>query len=246
MQTDYKTIKKQFEKSMREYDKNAIVQAVAADKMLAKLSEISKDFDNILELGAGSGLLTKRIEKTLKFKDFYANDLVEKSKNYVLKYIPSALFLCGNALKIKLPQKADLVISNAMFQWLDNLEQGVNVISDYMTQDGILAFSTFAPDNFKQIREITGLTLNYKSLEEVENVLKNSGFEILYSVNFRQDLKFNSALEVLAHMKKTGVNSLSEKVWDIKKIKDFCDKYAQKYPSVTLTYSPIIVIAKRK
>ena len=172
--------------------------------------------------------------------------MVEKSKNYVLKYIPSALFLCGNALKIKLPQKADLVISNAMFQWLDNLEQGVNVISDYMTQDGILAFSTFAPDNFKQIREITGLTLNYKSLEEVENVLKNSEFEILYSVNFRQDLKFNSALEVLAHMKKTGVNSLSEKVWDIKKIKDFCDKYAQKYPSVTLTYSPIIVIAKRK
>ena len=91
---------------MREYDKNAIVQAVAADKMLAKLSEISKEFDNILELGAGSGLLTKRIAKTLNFSDFYANDLVEKSKNYVLKYIPSAQFLCGNALKIKLSQKA--------------------------------------------------------------------------------------------------------------------------------------------
>ena len=45
-------------------------------------------------------------------------------------------------------------------------------------------------------------------------------------------------------MKNTGVNSLSEKVWTVKKVKEFCDKFSKKYPEAKLTYSPIIVIAK--
>ena len=80
MPTDYKLIKKQFEKSMNDYDKNATVQDLMASKLLIELSKISTDFENILELGSGTGLLTKRIAKNLHFKLFTANDLIEKSK----------------------------------------------------------------------------------------------------------------------------------------------------------------------
>ena len=76
-----------------------------------------------LELGSGTGLLTKRIAKNIKFNNYYANDLVEKSKLYVQKLVPSANFICGNALKIKSPRKVDLIVSNAMFQWFENLEK---------------------------------------------------------------------------------------------------------------------------
>ena len=37
-----------------------------------------------------------------------------------------------------------------------------------------------------------------------------------------------------------------EKTWTIAKVKDFCDKYSKKYPENKLTYSPIIIIAKKK
>lgn len=245
MQTDFKTIKKQFEKSMKNYDKNAVVQDFMAEKMLSELVKLSDSYYNILELGVGTGLLTKKVSEILDFTLYYGNDLVDKSKNYLKKYIPAADFICGNALKIKSIQNMNLVISNAMFQWFDDLEKGVNIISGYLSRGGILAFSTFASDNFNQIRDITGLTLNYKTKDEIENILKFSGFEILYSEEFSRDLKFNNALEILAHMKNTGVNSLSEKFWTITNIKEFCDKYAQKYPSYTLTYSPIIIIARK-
>lgn len=246
MQTDYKTIKKQFEKSMPDYDKNAVVQSFTAEEMLSQLAKLTPYYENVLELGAGTGLLTKKLAKELKFEHYYGNDLVEKSKNYVKKYIPQSDFICGNALKIKLPQKMDLVISNAMFQWFGDLEKGIDVISGYLANDGILAFSTFTPENFRQVREITGLALNYKTKEEIETILNKLGFEILFCKNYDREMKFNNALEILAHMKKTGVNSLSEKTWSMKKIKDFCEKYAQIYPDYTLTYSPLIVIAKRK
>ena len=47
-------------------------------------------------------------------------------------------------------------------------------------------------------------------------------------------------------MKNTGVNSLSAKPWTIKEVKDFCEKYLEKFGRVQLTYNPVIVIAKVK
>lgn len=244
MQIDNKHIKKQFEKSMQDYDKNATVQILMASKMVFELSKISKSFENILELGSGTGVLTKQISKEISFKNYTANDLVEKSKQYVQNFIPLATFLCGNALKIKLQKKADLIVSNAMFQWFPSLDKAIQIIKTNLKKDRILAFSTFSPENFKEITSLTGLSLQYKTKAEIEEILKKQGFEILYSEQFYEELKFKSPLELLAHMKKTGVNSLSEKTWTIAKVKEFCDKYSKKYPQNKLTYAPIIIIAK--
>ena len=91
MQSDL--IKKHFEKSMKNYDQNATVQNLMASKMVFELAKISKNFENILELGSGTGLLTKKISKEINFKNYYANDLVEKSKIYIQKIIPNVQFL---------------------------------------------------------------------------------------------------------------------------------------------------------
>lgn len=245
MQIDNKHIKKQFEKSMQDYDQNATVQILMALKMVFELTKISNTFENVLELGSGTGILTKRLASELDFKNYFANDLVEKSKNYVQNFIPQATFYCGNALKIKPSKKVDLIISNAMFQWFPSFEKAIQTIKSNLKSNGLLAFSTFSPDNFKEITDLTGLSLQYKTKEELEQILKNEGFEILYNEQFFEELKFKTPLELLAHMKKTGVNSLSEKTWTITKVKDFCDKYSKKYPKTKLTYSPIIVIAQK-
>ncbi len=244
MQIDNKHIKKQFEKSMQDYDKNATVQILMASKMVFELAKISKSFENILELGSGTGVLTKQISKEISFNNYTANDLVEKSKQYVKKFVPKANFFGGNALKVKLPKKADLIISNAMFQWFPSLDKSIQTIKTNLKNDGILAFSTFSPENFKEITNLTGLSLQYQTKEEIEEILKKQGFEILYSEQFYEELKFKTPLELLAHMKKTGVNSLSEKTWTIAKVKEFYDKYSKKYPQNKLTYAPIIIIAK--
>lgn len=245
MQIDNKHIKKQFEKSMQDYDQNATVQILMALKMVFELTKISNTFENVLELGSGTGILTKRLASELDFKNYFANDLVEKSKIYVQNFIPQATFYCGNALKIKPSKKVDLIISNAMFQWFPSFEKAIQTIKSNLKSNGLLAFSTFSPDNFREITDLTGLSLQYKTKEELEQILKNEGFEILYSEQFFEELKFKTPLELLAHMKKTGVNSLSEKTWTITKVKDFCDKYSKKYPKTKLTYSPIIVIAQK-
>lgn len=246
MQLNPKLIKTNFEKSMEKYDDNALVQQLMAEKLVcAVVDTAGADFGNILELGSGTGLLTKQLTSSVAYKKYYANDIVEKSKTYLTSIIPDCNFICGNAQKIKPSIKMDLLISNAMFQWFSNLDK---VLDDYrmlLNPGGIIAFSTFSPDNFKEIKSLTGLTLEYKSVESIREILEKN-YEVLFIENFDYKLNFGNPLEILAHMKNTGVNSLNTKHWGVVEVKEFCDKYKEAYPDLTLTYSPIISVAKKK
>lgn len=243
MQINPEIIKKHFQKSIDNYIDNAVVQRIMADRLVDNIK--GKTFDKVLEIGAGAGLLTKRIAGSCKFNSYISNDLVETSEMYVKKYISDARFICGDFREILIPEKFDLIASNAVFQWFENLDEVFFKCSNLLNEYGWLIFSTFAPDNFKEFKDITGLSLKYKTEQELIRLLK-SNFEIIKLEKFEYAMNFNTPIDILAHMKNTGVNSLSKTGWSIKDIRNFCDKYMQKFSKNTLTYSPIIVIAKLK
>ena len=118
-------------------------------------------------------------------------------------------------------------------------------VKGILEKNGLLAFTTFTPENFCEIRRITGLSLDYKSKADITAALEKD-YQILHIEEYRKVLNFNNPLELLAHMKNTGVNSLAAKGLTFKEVKDFCDKYLELYPDVRLTYAPIIVIAGLK
>lgn len=244
MQINPKLIKNQFAKSLETYNQNAVVQHIMAKKLVSELAKIQNTFPSILELGCGSGLLTKELVKEFNFQSYYANDLVEKSKDYIKKITDYTNFYVGNASKINPSVKMDLIVSNAMFQWFKDIEKVTNRCKNILKKDAILAFSTFSPENFREIRELTGLSLEYKTLDEITTILSKN-YKILYTEEFTHTMQFSNPLELLAHIKNTGVNALTSNHWTFKEVKEFCDKYKDKYPEITLTYAPIIVICKK-
>lgn len=243
MQVNPKLIKNQFEKSIDKYLENADVQKIMAKKLVENLVDIRRDFTNVLELGCGAGILTEQLFQNISYKSYFANDLVAKSEKYVKKFIPDVRFYCGNAQRIKPSRKMDLIVSNAMFQWFDNPEKVCNYYKTLLEKDGILAFTSFGEGNYKEIKDLTGLSLRYRTFDEMNKILSEN-YEVLYSEQFSYVMRFENPLQLLTHMKNTGVNSLSSRHWTFKEVKSFCDKYAEKYPLITLSYAPFVFICR--
>ena len=58
---DKELIKKRFKKSLKTYNSHATVQNSMTDNLVCTLIKLKGDnFDNILEIGCGTGYLTKR------------------------------------------------------------------------------------------------------------------------------------------------------------------------------------------
>lgn len=245
MQVNPKILKQKFEKSMPKYDENAVVQKEMAEKLMALLVETcGKNFSKILELGSGTGLLTTLLAQNLVYDAITCNDIVEKSKFYLDKILKNYEFIVGNSAKIKTSARYDLIISNAMFQWFSSLPTALETYSKILNKDGILAFSTFSTENFKEIRAALGISLHYLSQEEIKSALEKD-FEILEITSYERVLEFSNPLELLAHLKNTGVNSLSAKKMTFVEVKNFCDAIS-KGGKASLTYAPVLVVARRK
>ena len=244
MQINPKEIRNHFEKSMEKYDENAVVQKFLAGILADETAAIQKDFGRVLELGCGTGLLTRNLVEKISYKSYTANDLTQKSKKHLDKILPEYDYICANAQKINPSGGFDLIISNAMFQWFKNLDAVLEKYKRFLNKNGILAFTTFSPENFTELTKLTGLTLDYKSEDELKEIV-GKNFKIIKVESMKKVLEFKSPLELLYHMKNTGVNSLGSKNWTFADVKDFCDKYSKTFDKVTLTYTPILVIAQK-
>lgn len=96
---------------------------------------------------------------------------------------------------------------------------------------------------------MTGHGLEYFSLEELKALL-SSRFEVLYAEEEIVSLPFGTPLEVLQHLRQTGVTGTEKKVWTRGRLQSFCEEYIRMYGkddrSVSLTYHPIYVIARKR
>ena len=233
-------VKKRFAKSIKTYDENAFVQKGMAAKLKTML--IPKPYRKVLEIGCGTGFLTNIVSKDLDFETYIANDLVEDCKRYINEINPKIEFVSGDIKEVlnNSNQTFDLIISNAALQWVPDYEEFFNILLKKLNPTGVLLFSTFGKKNFAEIYETIGVSLNYPSKEELKNIFRN------YTCKIEEELEvlsFNSALDVLKHIKYTGVNCLSASTWTKSNLKDFEEKY--KKPAV-LTYNPVYVYIQKQ
>lgn len=244
-QINKEVIKTKFKKGFKTYNQNASVQGNMSVKLLKALKGIyGANFDRILEIGCGTGLLTNLLTENLVFKKLDLNDIVEESKDFIDLQQQNICFLDGDAEKILFNGKYDLIISNATFQWFTNLPAFMEKIHCHLSDNGIVAFTTFGPANLYEIMTITGVGLDYLTKERLEELFK-CNFDIVYSNSELNHLTFSSPINVLKHLKKAGLNSFNNKQWLKKDLTEFEQKYKQLFSvknGVQLTYEPYYFI----
>ena len=233
-------IKQRFSKRLSCYNDEAKIQKQMAEKLLSFIPD-NRKFNNILEIGCGTGLLTALVNHNVEYDSYIANDIVEDCEKYITNVSSKIEFSPMDIEEyINTTNKTfDLIISNASLQWIDDFGNFIEKLLSKLNSNGILIFSTFGTENFREIYYVLGKTLPYYSARELKNLFGQYKHFIEEEVRI---LAFKTPKDVLRHIQKTGVNAISSESWtkmDLVEFEAGYNNFCSGKP--TLTYNPIYV-----
>lgn len=239
------------------YDQHASIQQQVCELLLAKIANTYPV--SVLEVGAGTGQMTRLLARNIDSRQWIINELASKQLPILQKILPTARLIFGDAENLDLGSNHGLIVSANAVQWFDNPLGFIKQSYERLASGGQLLLNTFTPNNFLQVKALTGQGLQYPTINDWQSALITSGFECIELSTHRFDLPFSNPYAVLKHMQLTGVStnhtidatSATPFRWTKSRLQQFEREYWQQFgakntngePCVNLTYEVLIISA---
>ncbi|WP_369902735.1 malonyl-ACP O-methyltransferase BioC [Bacillus manliponensis] len=148
-------LQKRFNAAAVSYNQYANVQQKMADCLLERLKEYYSSVDciRILELGCGTGYVTEQLVAAFPNAKITAVDFAESMIEQAKKRykVDAVTFRCEDIERIDVDEQYDVIISNATFQWLNDLKATLSNLYSVLSENGVLVFSTFGDKTFYEL-----------------------------------------------------------------------------------------------
>lgn len=208
-----------FDRASAGYEAAARLQARVSTELLERLAALELAPRVVLDLGAGTGRVTRELKRRYPRALVIALDIApgmlrEARRNQRL-WRRFAL-VCADALRLPLAAaSADLVFSSLVLQWCEPLEQALAEVRRVLAPGGFFAFSTCGPDTLRELRaawaQVDGLTHvnRFRDMHEVGDALTRSGLaEPVLDVD-RIELGYTDALALMHDLKAIGAHNVT-------------------------------------
>ncbi|WP_409342090.1 malonyl-ACP O-methyltransferase BioC [Paenibacillus sp. MBLB4367] len=164
-------VAKQFNRASGVYEEHASVQKRMAERLAAKAFNPSagyaicpeagsdKPWSDILEIGCGTGLLTRLLLEKSPESAITAVDIAEQMIRTAQENLAPGSrvrFIAGDAETMEWPDPSgfDLVVSNAAFQWFKHPSDTIRALAGCLRPGGRLLASTFGPQTFRELNAL--------------------------------------------------------------------------------------------
>jgi malonyl-CoA O-methyltransferase len=154
---DRRAVLHAFDRASISYDASAALQTRVREELLGRIAELQIAPTRILDLGAGTGhasrALKRRYPKAIVVAADIAPGMLERAK---AQSRWRRRFERVRADAYALPFGAasfDLIYSNLMLQWCDDLDSVFAELARVLAPGGLLLFSTFGPATLSELRE---------------------------------------------------------------------------------------------
>lgn len=215
------------------YEEHASVQADMARRLSRLWEEASApEVGEVLEIGAGGGGFTREYLKWAKCETLALWDLTSIDES-----LPGEHKICDGETELRhLPDASlDAIVSAATIQWFSSQSTFYKECGRVLKPGGALVISTFGPENFREIG-----ASGYPDEDTLRRWLERE-FQIISFETELVEMRFAGPLQLLKHLKLTGVNALRSDREAVSRARDIINNGLCR-----LTYHPVFVVARRR
>lgn len=250
-----------FNKASRNYDAHAYLQREIGELLLHKLRFLQVDIESILDLGCGTGYFSHKLATIFPRAKVYGCDIAcDMLRLAAQTYVSNRIeFIRGDAENLAyMPNNFDLIFSNCVLQWAQDLDLVFANIRHNLHNRGYLLFSIFIIGTLAELRKAWVEIDNYKhvndflTIKQIRDLLNGNDFAIM-NIDMRQHtLQFDSVWGLVQYLRAIGANHVSRHrskfigrsaVSELERIyrrKFSCGKY------VNATFNTVLVLARKQ
>jgi malonyl-CoA O-methyltransferase len=208
-----------FDRASASYESAAGLQARVAAELLERLAVFAFEPRVVLDLGAGTGRVTRELKRRYRRALVIALDLAPGMLREARRYQQwwrRFERVCADALRLPLADgSVDIVFSNLMLQWCQPLDTALAECRRVLKPDGFFAFSTFGPDTLHELRGAWARADDYNhvnhfvDVHEVGDALVRAGLmEPVLDVD-RLEVGYPDALSLMRDLKAIGAHNVT-------------------------------------
>ena len=216
-QIDTARLRASFERASHSYESAAALQGRVSAELLERLAAFRFAPRVVLDLGAGTGRVTRELKRRYPRALVIALDIAPGMLHEARRQLrPWRRFarVCGDALRLPLRDgSVDLVFSSLMLQWCEPLAQAFAEVRRVLRAEGFFAFSTFGPDTLHELRDAWAQADGYThvnrftDVHDVGDALVHAGLmEPVLDVD-RLVLKYPDARALMQELKAIGARN---------------------------------------
>lgn len=157
MPDDYQKTLKKYSRAAKSYDNANYLQREISDRVINRLQFVKVQPQWVLDLGCGTGNSVKSLKDTYKEANVIGLDvafsMVEQAKNKQ-DLQQAKKYICADAYLLPIASNSlDLVFSNFVLHWCDDLSLVFQELFRVLKPGGLLIFATVGPDSLKELKQ---------------------------------------------------------------------------------------------
>ena len=212
-------IRRSFDRVSKNYDRVSVIEPRVRNEIIERLELVDFQPDVILDAGCATGMLSRQLLKRFRRGRVLALDLSVGMLRHACNKKP--LFrkldaICADASSIPLPDASvDLVCSNLMLHWCNDLDQVLREFRRILTPRGLLTFSTLGPDTLTELRQawrsVDGdIHVNrFADMHDIGDALIRAGLtEPVMDVDYYR-LTYGQLTDLMKELKSVGAHNMN-------------------------------------
>jgi len=201
------------------YEQAAKLQKNIGENLLERLDWLKIEPRQILDVGTGTGQLSRNLNQRYPHAKVYSIDLSTKmlqvAQAQVAQTPSQSYFICADATQLPIVDHSiDLLMSNLMLQWCNDINPVLAEFARVLKPEGALFFSTFGADTLIELRrswaqvDNTSHVNHFGDMHDIGDALLYTGLTNPVMDVDRIQLTYVDIRELMRELKQIGAQNI--------------------------------------